>query len=180
MKVVKKKTKRSNLSKLFLKYYYKLIRANGTPHEIALGVAIGLFAGVSIPLGQVILALILAYFLKANKIFAFIFTFITNPYTSPIIYPGLCYLGSRVLGINFTFGQITDSMKNALTSFSLNQLLVLGNSLLLSYLVGGLIVGLIIGVIGYFVSKKFLIAHRLKKSQRRKSKLSSLKNNKNI
>lgn len=180
MKVVNKKNRRSSLSKLFLKYYYKLIRANGTPHEIALGVAIGLFAGVSVPFGQIVLALVLAYFLKANKIFAFIFTFITNPYTSPVIYPSLCYLGSKILGINFTFEQIAASMKNALTSFSLSQLLVLGNSLLLSYLVGGVVVGLIVGFIGYFVSKKFLIAHRHKKSVRRKTRLSSLKNDKNF
>ena len=71
------------LLRLLKKYYYKMIRADGSPHAIALGVAIGLFLGTAIPLGQAILALLFAIVFKANKVVAFAVTWMSNPYTTP-------------------------------------------------------------------------------------------------
>ena len=72
-----------------------IIRSTDVPHKLALGVAIGLCCGVAIPLGQMLLAILLAFIFKANKILAAAATFISNPYTTPIIYPFFCYLGIK-------------------------------------------------------------------------------------
>ena len=145
------------------KYYLMLIRAKGTPHSIALGIALGLFAGTAIPLGQMILALILAFIFRANKVFALAATFITNPYTTPFLYTFLCWLGAKVIGFNLTFFEIKEALKDLVVSFDLNAILKLGNKLILSYLVGGTIFGIVLGIVSYFVSKKMIILHRKRK-----------------
>ena len=153
--------------RIIKKYYLMLIRAKGTPHSIALGIALGLFAGTAIPLGQVILALILAFIFKANKIFAVAATFITNPYTTPFLYTFLCWLGVKVIGFHLTFFEIKEALKGLVVSFDLNAISKLGNKLIVSYLVGGTIFGVVIGIIGYFVSKKMVVIHRKRKEIKR-------------
>jgi len=143
-------------SKSFNLYYYT-----------SLGIALGLFAGTAIPLGQVILALILAFIFKANKIFAVAATFITNPYTTPFLYTFLCWLGVKVIGFHLTFFEIKEALKGLVVSFDLNAISKLGNKLIVSYLVGGTIFGVVIGIIGYFVSKKMVVIHRKRKEIKR-------------
>jgi uncharacterized protein (DUF2062 family) len=66
--------------------------------SIARGVALGLFAGFLIPLGQTPVAAALALSARANVIIAAFATFVTNPLTFPPIYFAAYKLGSQMLG----------------------------------------------------------------------------------
>jgi len=54
-----------------------------TRRSVPRGVALGLFAGFIVPLGQVFLAAFLALPLRANVPLAALVTFVTNPFTLP-------------------------------------------------------------------------------------------------
>ena len=158
------------LYRLIKKYILLIIRSNDTPHRIALGIAIGLFCGVAIPLGQMILAIALAFVFRANKVFAAAATFISNPYTSPIIYPVFCYIGAKIIGVNLTFAEIQKFVHNMISSFSWSELFNMGSNLLICYLVGGILTGLILGIVGYFVTYRLAVIHRKIKIQKKRQK----------
>ena len=152
--------KSHKLWRLVKKYYYKLIRADGSPHAIALGVALGLFLGTAIPLGQALLAVLFAIIFRANKIVAFAVTWVSNPYTTPFMYLGFCYLGSRILGNPLGIKQIELMVKDILTAFSFMKCWDIGSFIILSYMVGGTVIGGISAIIGYFISKKMVMKYR--------------------
>ncbi len=67
-------------------------------HAIANGLAIGMFFGVLVPLGQALVAGVVAIGLRANLPAAVLATFVSNPLTTPIIFLGAYHIGSAVLG----------------------------------------------------------------------------------
>ncbi|MCF7790886.1 MAG: DUF2062 domain-containing protein [Victivallales bacterium] len=145
-----------------------ILSSTGSPHYISLGIGLGLFSGVAIPLGQVILAFILAVIFRANKVLALAATFITNPYTSPFLYPGLCYLGSKITGNNITIDEMNKFIHDTLYSFSWNNLFDMGWKLLLCYLVGGFVFGIVIGSIGYLITYRIVLFHNKIKAGKNK------------
>ena len=79
--------------------YDRFIRIRGEPKDICFGLALGIFMGISPIFGfQLILAVLIAALLKWNKIAAAMGTLISNPITTPFIYPFAYYVGSRVMG----------------------------------------------------------------------------------
>ncbi|OWK28307.1 DUF2062 domain-containing protein [Sphingomonas mucosissima] len=64
----------------------------------ARGLALGLFAGLILPFGQIVLAALLAFSARANIIVAASATFVTNPLTFPPIYFAAYWLGRNVTG----------------------------------------------------------------------------------
>ncbi len=66
--------------------------------NVALGVGIGLFFGLAVPLGQTPLALGAAILLRANVPSAVASTLITNPVTWGPIYYAAWHTGARILG----------------------------------------------------------------------------------
>ncbi len=166
-----------NLWRLIKKYYYKMIRADGTPHAIALGFAIGMFLGTAIPLGQAVLAILFAILLKANKIVAFAVTWVSNPYTTPFMYLGFCYVGSRVIGEPLSIHQIEVMVKSIFTDFTLAKCWDAGFYIIISYIIGGTIIGGIASIISYFVTKRMVIKYRyLKKIRKEKRKKEAMIN----
>ena len=85
-----------------LKYYYiKLARIKGDPHDLALGMALGIFAGMMpIMPFHMVLAVALALFLKGSKITAAIGTWISNPFDWVFIYYFNYKIGSIILGLS--------------------------------------------------------------------------------
>lgn len=75
---------------------------SGTPDQIAGGVAIGCFFGLFLPPGtQIFAALAVATYLGCNRILAICTTWITNPFTMPVIYTFYIILGSKLTGTPF-------------------------------------------------------------------------------
>lgn len=73
-----------------------LWRANR--HGVAAGLASGLFLGLLVPIGQVVLACAAALLLRANLPAAVFATFVSNPLTTPAILLAGYHLGVAVMG----------------------------------------------------------------------------------
>lgn len=76
---------------------HNVLHADDPPHRLALGAAIGVFVMFTPTLGfQMLINVMLAWLLKANKAIGVIVVWISNPATFiPIFYP--CYLVGRIL-----------------------------------------------------------------------------------
>lgn len=66
--------------------------------SVSRGLALGLFCGFLVPMGQIFLAALVAMTLRANLIVAAAATLVTNPLTFPAIYFTAYKLGKRILG----------------------------------------------------------------------------------
>ena len=138
------------------------------------GVALGLFAGIVIPLGQIFLAAFLALPFRANVPVAALTTFVTNPFTTPFV----LLLGNRIgafvlrldsqtygapikTGLNSTMGEwLSLIVKEAgVTAFGL---------VVLSFIAAG---------IGYFISGwvwNYWVGHKWKRRARRRAAVTNL------
>jgi len=143
--------------------FIKLKRTKGTPHSIALGVAVGLFIGTVIPIGgQIVAALLLAFILRANKLMAVVFTCYTNPYTVPVLYPLFCLLGAKIARLDLSIRSINENVAALVKAPSWSTMSDFGEELLLSFFVGAGVIGVILGVAGYFITFWLIARHREK------------------
>lgn len=77
----------------------RILRINATPHALATGFAIGIFASFSPALGlHIIMALTLAWIVGGNLIAAALGTAFANPMTIPMILAGEYEIGTLVFG----------------------------------------------------------------------------------
>ena len=67
-------------------------------NAIAKGLAIGIFFGILVPLGQALVAGVAAIGLRANLPAAVLATFVSNPLTTPAVLLAAYHVGSAVLG----------------------------------------------------------------------------------
>lgn len=134
---------------LFLKRIYdRFIRIRGTPREISLGFALGLFIGFSPTMGfQIAMGVLAAALLKCSKIAAAIGVQVTNPLTAPFIYSLTYVIGAGITGLEKPF-----VWTGALDLDTLVDMLEKAPGILLALTVGGVIIGSPIAVAGYFIS----------------------------
>jgi len=155
------------------KYYYlKFLRLQGDPHSLALGVAIGLFIGITptIPL-HTALILILAWILRGNIIAALIAaTAISNPLTWLPQYYFCWRLGSWLLPGRLSWARIQEllGLLTSGTGFSQNLALLgqLGLEAVAVMLVGGTLLAIPFTCAGYLLSFKFFRALRKKRQEK--------------
>jgi uncharacterized protein (DUF2062 family) len=69
---------------------------HATPRGVAVGLACGVFFGILIPFGQILVAMLAAALLRGNLFLAATGTLITNPLTAPFVYLGAHRLGRRM------------------------------------------------------------------------------------
>jgi len=108
----------------------RFIRLRGTPDEIAKGMALGIFIGMTPTFGfQMAIAIFFAILLKENKLAAAIGVWITNPITAPFIYALEYESGRLLLGLSharlpqeFTFKALTSLGWEVLLPLSLGSL----------------------------------------------------------
>jgi uncharacterized protein len=87
-----------------LKYLHlRFIRLRGQPHEIALGIALGIFAGAMpiVPF-QTAFAVFLALLFKGSKIAAALGTWISNPLNWYFFYFYSYKIGAWIIGLRLT------------------------------------------------------------------------------
>lgn len=90
---------RRSVTRSFRYLLLRLWRIPGTPHSVALGCAIGVFAIFTPFLGfQMVLAALLAWAMRGSVVASAIGTFVGNPLTYPIIWVGTFALGNFFLG----------------------------------------------------------------------------------
>ncbi len=84
-------------------FVFRVLHVDDTPHRIALGVALGVFIAWTPTVGfQMVLTLLAATLLGANKLVGLPFTWISNIVTAPAIYFWCNYnIGMKFLGGNY-------------------------------------------------------------------------------
>jgi uncharacterized protein (DUF2062 family) len=136
--------------------YLGVRELRGSPHELALGMAIGILIGIMpiVPF-HMIAAVTLAILLKASKITAVGATWICNPVTVYPIY-NYCYkIGTTILGFNYNVKLLTPMVGaiNAEQYFKAATSILGGGAMAIgSFLLGGIILGVLFSVPSYFIS----------------------------
>jgi len=167
----------------FPRYYLlKMIRLKGEPHELALGMAIGIFSAM-LPIlpFHIALALALALFLKASKITAVIGCFASNPLNWYILYFMNYKIGSFILGLsgdNKGFSSIVGSVMDSEGALEVITRLISSSGIIIAaFIIGGIIMGIAASIPAYFVFwkafsliKEWRIKRRIKKDAGNKKK----------
>ena len=137
------------MGSILKKIFERFIRIRGTPREIALGLALGLFIGFSPTMGlQIAIGVFFAALLKWSKVAAAIGVLVTNPFTAPFIYSFTYIIGARLLGLEriFTWNDAFDLEK-------IVDLMDKAPIVFLALTIGGIVVGIPAAVAGYFISR---------------------------
>ncbi len=126
----------------------RFLRLQGAPDEIAKGVAIGIFIGMTPTFGlQMLIAVFVAIVLRENKIAAALGVWITNPVTAAPIYALEYESGRRLLQmapLRFPEELTFAAMKT------------LGADLMIPLLFGSLIYAVICSIIAYSLTLRFI------------------------
>lgn len=88
------------LKEFFRKVYFKLVKINDTPQKIALGLGLGVFAGVLPGTGPLV-ALFLALVFRVNKAAAFLGSLVTNTWFSIVTFLLAIKIGSAIFKISW-------------------------------------------------------------------------------
>ena len=153
--------RRSWLSRRFRLTYLRLIRLRGKPRAIALGLAIGVFAGFFPFFGlQTLIGVFLAALFRASKVAAAAATWISNPLTYVPIFVFNYKVGKLLLGTKETRAIVP------LDFNSLDSLRELGFSFGVTLLTGCFIVGAIAASLTYFYSLAIIQRLRSRKPRR--------------
>jgi uncharacterized protein len=154
-----------------------LLLLRGSPHAIAMGVAVGVFVAFTPTYGvQMLLAPLIATFLGANRPASIPPVWITNPLTMPA-----CYAFTYWVGTTFWAGppvdEVYDMMVQTLSRLAtfdvweiFDQFVAFMGMLrdiLVPLFIGGVIVGLVAGGISYVVTREALRQYGEFRAQRR-------------
>jgi uncharacterized protein (DUF2062 family) len=147
-------TKTRRLLRPIVRAYERFLKIRGNPREIALGMALGLFVGMTPLMGlHTLMAVPLAAMFKWNKISAAVGVWVTNALTAPIIY-GINYLvGARILGLSRSFGfEDTDGLS------ALYRLMVKTPEIFWATTIGGIVLGVPLAAAGYYFA--YSVVHK--------------------
>ena len=140
-----------------LKYYVlRLIRLREEPHELALGLALGIFTGMMpIMPFQSALAVALALIFKGSKITALIGTWVSNPLNWYFLYYYSYRLGASLTGLSIKdggFPSVMTSIHNGENVFIVfGKILGAGSTFIFAFLFGGFLMGVIVAMPSYFI-----------------------------
>ena len=126
----------------------RFIRLRGLPEEIAKGIALGIFIGMTPTFGfQMLIAIFFAYLLRKNRLAAILGVWVTNPVTAPVIY-----------AIEYEMGRILLGMERAHLplKFSWEAYADLGWNIMYPLWVGGILTGIILGLLSYFITLRIV------------------------
>lgn len=140
-----------------IKYYYlRFIRLRGEPHELALGMAFGVFAGMMpIMPFQIAAAVTLALFFKGSKITAVLGTWVSNPLNWYFLYYYNYKLGVFILRFpeqKAVFSSIMKAVQSAEEPMAVvGKILGAGGVSAAAFCIGGLVMGIAAAVPTYFI-----------------------------
>ena len=137
-------------------YYLRLIGLRGEPHELALGMALGVFCGMMpIMPFQTVLAVALALVFKGSKITAALGTWVSNPFVWYFLYFYSYKLGAFVIGLpekSAIFSSIMAAVKTGEEPMVIvGKILGSGTAIVAAFLLGGLIMGIVAAGPSYFL-----------------------------
>ena len=139
-----------------VKYYFlRFIRLRGEPHELALGLAFGIFTGMMpIMPFQSALAVALALIFKGSKITALIGTWVSNPLNWYFLYYYSYRIGASLMGLSMKdgiFPSVMTSLNEGENVFIVfGKILGEGGTFIFAFLFGGFLMGAIASMPSYF------------------------------
>ena len=145
------------LQKYNLREFVKRVkRLEGDPHYIAMGMAIGVFVGITptMPFHTVV-AVALAFILRGSKAAAALGVWFCNPITAPFFYLGSYKTGMFIFGNSAPFDVKYESVL---------ELLKLGMDVTMAMIVGGVILGILPGIAAYVITRKIMTTLRSRKT----------------
>ncbi len=144
-------------------FWRQVLQLRATPHEVALGLAIGVFTACTPFLGiQTILACALAFVFRVSMPAAVLGTFVGNPLSWPAIWSASYVSGALLLGQDPTYAanHLTDTA-NALgaslmapSAEALDTVVDNLSPFAGPMVVGGLLVGLIAAIFSYYPTRR--------------------------
>jgi hypothetical protein len=139
-----------------------------TRRSVPRGVALGIFAGFIIPVGQIFLAAFMALPARANVPLSALVTFITNPFTFPFWAVVANKLGAFILKVDLatTGGAAQDEITSGRWAWFLNLFEGVGVTVLVT-IFGFIVLAVVGAAIGYIlagVAWRFIV---IRKRQRR-------------
>ncbi|MCK9195838.1 MAG: DUF2062 domain-containing protein [Syntrophales bacterium] len=135
-------------------FYNRFISLKGEPANIAMGMAIGVFIGVTptIPFHTAMIIAVGILF-KQNITAGYLGSWlISNPVTIPVLYFCQYELGSIILGLQKSAWAMND--------YSLEGVMNLGWHILFPLLIGGIITAPFFAVPAYFLARRFVVVLR--------------------
>lgn len=156
-------------------YWHRLQRIPGTPASIAAGFACGLAVSFTPLVGlHLLIALGLAWALRASLLASIIGTLAVNPWTAPVVWFSTYYVGTLLLPGEASAGLGLSkfvAMFVAMTEAALKFDLVLFERavwpLFLPMMVGSLPVGLLVGFVTYFALEPVIRAFQARRAASR-------------
>jgi uncharacterized protein (DUF2062 family) len=130
------------------KGYRRFLKIRGHPNEIALGLGLGLFVGMTPSMGfHTAIAVFFAALFKWNKISSAIGVWITNPLTAPFIYGVNYFIGAKLIGLPkiYSFPQANGFAK-------IYKIMLKAPEIFWALTIGGIVLGLPLAVAGYYFS----------------------------
>ena len=146
--------------------YLKILRIDDPPERIARGAAIGVAMGVLPTFGLgILLSIAAAFVLRANKAASVLGSFIMNPVTSPFFWTASLVTGCLLTGEDYStiYAKMT---KNGFMTGAWDTYMV--------FLAGNIVITAATTFPSYYLVKKAIIRHRIKKEKRRLRKLAGL------
>jgi len=141
----------------WLRYYYlRFIRLRGDPHELALGTALGIFAGLMpIMPFQTALSVTLALFFKGSKITAALGTWVSNPLNWYFLYHYSYKIGTFLLGFsseNAIYSSLMAAIRRGDEPLAIiGKMIESGSAIMASFLAGGLLIAILGATPSYFL-----------------------------
>ena len=168
---------RRSVRALLRRTAHSILSLHGSPRDIALGAAIGVFVAFTPTVGfQMLIAALIATLLGANRPAAVIGPWITNPLTIPPIYALTYWIGTffrkgpaagevyhRMVAVVASLKQLSwYAFHKQLTSF-----LKAGANVFVQMMIGGIIVGLICAGISYPLTLRAVNRYRRRRLRKR-------------
>ncbi|MBU2581103.1 MAG: DUF2062 domain-containing protein [Alphaproteobacteria bacterium] len=150
----------------------RLMRVRATPHQLAFGCAIGVFASVTPLVGlQMAVAGLLALVLRASFTAAMLGTFFGNPIVWAVIWPATFATGSYMLGVPGGLDQTALQVQFAELWQSVSEFSpgMVGAAFAILWpvvkpmLIGSLPVGIAIGAVIYFATRRAATTYQARK-----------------
>ncbi|MCP4371817.1 MAG: DUF2062 domain-containing protein [Deltaproteobacteria bacterium] len=130
------------------KGYRRFLKIRGHPNEIALGLALGLFVGMTPSMGfHTAIAVFFAALFKWNKISSAIGVWVTNPLTAPVIYGVNYYIGAKLIGLQKVY-----FLPEANGFIKIYKIMLKAPEIFWALTIGGIVLGLPLAVAGYYFS----------------------------
>ena len=160
-------------------YYLRTLRQSGSVESIARGMAIGVFVGLIMPpLFQILVAVIIATFAKANRIVAAIGCWVSNPITFPIIYPFYYLIGSFLTGRKvqpikmpgFEWGNLLADVKTVTM-----DIIAAGPDLMLVLDTGATLCALAGSIVSYYLTRALIRRYRERREEKQNTRLAEIR-----